>query len=189
MQALSRALTGGALVAMIAALSACGGGGDKSPATPKGFARAETRYFSFSRPAAWRVDVRKPEQQTTPGELVAETIGPAGTAGQRPDVVVGATPNYRSGIDGLVQVNELSSNTQFVQRRVLSRKDVDVAGAKDARLIQAEVPAKDGTPVRTFDLLAISGKQNAVSMFIAVPAADVERTRVHEILDSLELLR
>jgi hypothetical protein len=188
MQALSRALVGGALAATVVVVAACGGGGDeKPPATPQGFTRSETKYFSFAHPRAWSVDVRRPEQQRNPGELVAETIGPAGTAGQRPDVVVGATPDYRSGIDGLVQVNELSARTQFAQRKVISRKATNVAGAKAARLIEAEVPAKDGTPVRTFDLLSISDKRTAVSMFIAVPAADVTRARVREILGSLQV--
>jgi hypothetical protein len=41
--------------------------------------------------------------------------------------------------------------------------------------------------VRTFDLLSISGKRTAVSMFIAVAAADVDRTRVREILNSLQV--
>jgi hypothetical protein len=189
MQALSRALAGGALAATVVAVAACGGGSDdKAPATPQGFKRSETKYFSFAHPTAWPVEVRKPQQQRNPGELVAEAIGPAGTAGQRPDVVVGATPDYHSGIDGLVQVNELSAKTQFAQRRVISRKPTKVAGAKAARLIEAEVPAKDGTPVRTFDLLSISDKRTAVSMFIAVPAADVSRARVREILSSLQVL-
>lgn len=189
MQALSRALVGGALAAAVVAVAACGGGGDDSnaPATPQGFRRSETRYFSFAHPSAWPVEVRKPQQQRNPGELIAEAIGPAGTAGQRPDVVVGATPDYHSGIDGLVQVNELSAKTQFAQRKVISRKATKVAGAKAARLIEAEVPAKDGTPVRTFDLLSISDKRTAVSMFIAVPAADVTRARVREILASLQV--
>jgi hypothetical protein len=190
MQALSRALVGGALAATVAAVAACGGGGgggDTSPATPQGFKRSETKYFSFAHPTAWSFEVRKPQQQANAGELVAETIGPAGTAGQRPDVVVGATPDYHSGLDGLVQLNELTSKTQFVGRRVLSRKDAKVAGAKGAKLIEAEVPAQDGTLVRTFDLLSISGKRTAVSMFIAVAAADVDRTRVREILDSLQV--
>jgi hypothetical protein len=188
MQALSRALVGGALAATIVAVAACGGGGgDKAPATPQGFKRSETKYFSFAHPAAWHLEVRRPQQQINAGELVAETIGPAGTAGQRPDVVVGATPDYHSGLDGLVQVSELSSKTQFVGRRVLSRKDAKVTGAKGARLIEAEVPAKDGTPVRTFDLLTISGKRTAVSMFIAVPKADIDSARVREILASLQV--
>jgi hypothetical protein len=187
MQALSRALVGGALAAIVVAVAACGGGGDKAPATPAGFKRGETKYFSFAHPSAWSFEVRKPQQQTNPGELVAETIGPAGTSGQRPDVVVGATPDYHSGLDGLVQVNELSSKTQFIGRRVLSRKDVKVAGAKDAKLIEAEVPTQDGGKVRTFDLLSISDKRTAVSMFVAVAAADVKRARVHDILDSLQV--
>ncbi len=177
----------GTLVATVAALTACGGGGEDKAATPDGFKRSETRYFSFAHPAAWQVEVRKPRSQASTNELVAETIGPAGTAGQRPDVVVGATPDYHSGIDGLVQVNELSSKTQFVGRRVLSNKKAEVAGAKAARLIEAEVPAQDGTKVRTFDLLSISDKRLAVSMFVAVAAADVDRSRVREILDSLQV--
>jgi hypothetical protein len=189
MQVLSRALLAGTLAMTVVAISACGGGGDdKEPATPQGFKRSETKYFSFAHPAAWQVEVRKPQQQVNAGELVAETIGPAGTAGQRPDVVVGATPDYHSGLDGLVQVSELSSKTQFAGRRVISRKDAKVAGAKSARLIEAEVPAQDGTPVRTFDLLSISGNRTAVSMFIAVAAADVDSTRVREILASLRVL-
>jgi hypothetical protein len=188
MQALSRALVGGALAATIVAVAACGGGGgDKAPATPQGFKRSQTKYFSFAHPSAWSLEVRKPQTQTNPGELVAETIGPAGSGGQRPDVVVGATPDYHSGLDGLVQVNELSSKTQFIGRRVLSRKDAKVAGAKAAKLIEAEVPARDGTKVRTFDLLSISDKRTAVSMFIAVAAADVDSARVREILDSLQV--
>ena len=188
MQVLSRALLAGTLATTVVALSACGGGDDdKAPATPQGFKRSETKYFSFAHPAAWEVEVRKPRQQLNAGELVAESVGPAGTAGQRPDVVVGVTPDYRSGLDGMVQLSELSSKTQFVGRRVLSRKDAKVAGAKAARLIEAEVPTQDGTLIRTFDLLSISDKRTAVSMFIAVAAADVDRSRVREILRSLQV--
>jgi hypothetical protein len=188
MQVLSRALLAGTLATTVVAISACGGGdADKAPATPQGFKRSETKYFSFAHPAAWQVEVRKPRKQLNAGELVAESIGPAGTAGQRPDVVVGVTPDYRSGLDGMVQLSELSSKTQFVGRRVLSRKDAKVAGANAARLIEAEVPAQDGTLIRTFDLLSISDKRTAVSMFIAVAAADVDRSRVREILRSLQV--
>jgi hypothetical protein len=87
----------------------------------------------------------------------------------------------------MVELNELSSKTQFVGRRVLSRKDAKVAGANAARLIEAEVPSQDGTLIRTFDLLSISDKRTAVSMFIAVAAADVDSARVREILKSLQV--
>jgi hypothetical protein len=179
----SAALTVGTLVA----LTACGGTGDKAPATPAGFKVTQTKYFAFAHPAAWRTDVRKPRTQAFKDEMVAEAVGPAMTTGKRPDVVVGVTPDYQSGIDGLVTVNELSQKTRYADRRVLSRKDAHVAGAAKAKLIESEIPAPDGTPIRTFDLLAISDKKTAVNMFVAVPAADVDRARIHDILRTLRV--
>ena len=183
-------ISGGVALSLTTALAACGGGGDavKAPPTPAGFKVAQTKYFAFARPAAWPAVVRKPVNQVGPGELVADSLGPAGTTGKHPEVLVGATPNYNSGLDGLVVLNDESSRTRFPKRKVLSRKDVAVAGAAGkGKLIESSVPATDGTPLRMFDLLTISKKRTAVSMFIVVPEADVARMRVGEILKTLQV--
>ena len=175
--------------AVVAGLAAGCGGGDERPATPQGFKRTETKYFAFAAPSGWRTEVRKPQQAQSPDELVAEAVGPAGTTGKQPDVVVGVTPRSGSSVDGLAQIQELDGTTRFPGWKVTARKDADVAGAKEGRLIEAQAPAEDGTPVRTFNLLAMSKDRTAVTMFVAVPAADVDRARVHEILESLEIRR
>jgi hypothetical protein len=175
--------------AVVAGLAAGCGGGDERPATPQGFKRTETKYFAFAAPSGWRTEVRKPQQAQSPEELVAEAVGPAGTTGKQPDVVVGVTPRSGSSVDGLAQIQELDGKTRFPGWKVTARKDADVAGAKEGRLIEAQAPAEDGTPVRTFNLLAVSKDRTAVSMFVAVPAADVDRARVREILESLEIRR
>jgi hypothetical protein len=175
--------------AVVAGLAAGCGGGDERPATPQGFKRTETKYFAFAAPSGWRTEVRKPQQAQSPEELVAEAVGPAGTTGKQPDVVVGVTPRSGSSVDGLAQIQELDGKTRFPGWKVTARKDADVAGAKEGRLIEAQAPAEDGTPVRTFNLLAMSKDRTAVSMFVAVPAADVDRARVREILESLEIRR
>jgi hypothetical protein len=186
-QELRMTLLAGAVVAAVA-VAGCGGGEDR-PATPQGFKRTETKYFAFAAPSGWRTEVRKPQQAQSPEELVAEAVGPAGTTGKQPDVVVGVTPRSGSSVEGLAQIQELDGKTRFPGWKVTARKDADVAGADEGRLIEAQAPAEDGTLVRTYNLLAMSKDRTAVSMFVAVPAADVDRARVHEILDSLEIRR
>jgi hypothetical protein len=184
-QELRMTLLAGALAVTLATVGC--GGGEERPATPEGFKRTETKYFAFAAPAGWRTEVRKPEQPQSPEEVVAEAIGPAGTTGKQPDVVVGVTPRSAANAEGLAQIQELDGKTRFPGWRVTARKDADVAGAEEGRLIEAQAPAEDGTPVRTFNLVAVSKERTAVSMFVAVPAADVDRARVREILHSLEV--
>ena len=182
---------GGVALSLATALAACGGGADKPAAqaqVPAGFQRTQTRYFSFARPPGWDVQVRKPRAQVNAGELVADSLGPAGTRGKHPEVVVGATPNYRSGLGGLVVVNDTASHTRFPDRKVLSTKDVQVPGAGKGKLIESSVPATDGTPLRTFELLTLSKKGTAVSMFVVAPEADVDSARVREIIKTLQVL-
>jgi hypothetical protein len=182
-------ISGGVALSLATALAACGGSDEaKAPPTPAGFKVVQAKYFAFARPSAWPAVVRKPKNQLNAGELVADSLGPAGTTGKHPEVLVGATPNYNSGLKGLVVLNDESSRTRFPKRRVLSRKDVDVAGADGkGKLIESSVPATDGTPLRMFDLLTMSKKRTAVSMFIVVPEADVARMRVPEILKTLQV--
>lgn len=184
-------ISGGVALSLTTALAACGGGGGgevKAPPVPAGFKVTQTKFFSFAHPTAWQAEVRTPRTQVSAGELVADALGPAGTTGKHPEVLVGATPGYRSGLDGLVVVNDESSRTRFPNRKVLSRRDVDVAGAAGkGKLIEAMVPATDGTPLRTFDLLSISKQGTAVSMFVVVPDADVSRARVRDIIKTLRV--
>lgn len=179
-----------ALVALLG-LASCGGASSK-PDVPAGFRLAQGPYFAFAHPPAWSIQTRA-ARTGYPGEKVTEVVGPPGTDGQRPDVLVGATPHYRSGLGGLVEINQLDADTRFPGRRVIRRSDVDVPGAKGARLTEYEVQGKPtagntaGTVFRMFDLVALSKHDTAVNMFIAVPAVDVQRARVHDILGSLAL--
>jgi hypothetical protein len=181
-------------VVLLAMLAGCGGDGssDSGGAPPAGLKRTHTQYFSFAHPPGWSVSSR-PASTGEKGETVTEAIGPRGTASLPPDVLVGATPHYGSGLSGALQVNELDANVRYPDRRVVSKKDLDVPGAAGAKLIESEVsnePATGGpaTPVRLFDVVAVSKKGTAVNMFIRVPSADVERARVRDIIGSLELI-
>jgi len=141
-----RPIAGGVALWLATALAACGGGGGKPAATaqvPAGFQRTETKYFSFAHPPGWDAQVRKPRTQISPGELVADALGPAGTRGKHPEVLVGATPGYRSGLGGLLVLNDTAARTRFPDRTVLSTKDVEVAGAGKGKLIESRVPATD----------------------------------------------
>jgi hypothetical protein len=62
-----------------------------------------------------------------------------------------------------------------------------VRGAASARLIKGEAPGRDGQPVRTFDLIALSKAHVAVHMILEVPRADMGKVPVQDILDSLRL--
>lgn len=173
----------GALMALAAlALAGCGG------SHPKGFATAETRYFSFSRPQGRTVQIVRPAQPSRPGEIVARSLGAAGTHRLKPLIAVDATPGWTIDFDGLVTARALDDGLSYGARyRELGRTSPRVRGAVGARLIKGEAPGRDGAPVRTFDLIALSKGQVAVHMIVEVPRADMRRVPVQDILDSLAL--
>jgi hypothetical protein len=187
----SRRILCTAALTLSVSVAACGGSSEKpakAPPLPAGFKATGTKYFSFGHPSAWSAEVRRPRTQVSFGEVVADALGPAGTTGKHPEVLVGATPKYRSGLGGLLVVNDTSSRARFPQRKVISRRDVKVAGAGTGKLIESSIPATDGTPLRTFDLLTVSRKGTAVSMFAVAPEADVDAARIREILRTLRVI-
>ncbi len=195
-----------AVVAALAGtvLAACGGDGappgapgasgatlERRGPVPDGWEVSATRYFSYAHPADWTVEVRPPRNGGTPGEVVSEARGPARTPGLPPDVVVTATPDYKSGLEGLLVVNSTDAEIRYRDRKVLEEQKPAVPGAIGARLIEADIQNKapDGTitPVRQFDLVALSEAGNAVGLFVQVPADQGESSRVREVIRTLEI--
>ena len=195
------------LVALLAAtLTGCGGddgrpaaGSDAGARTttplerrgpvPDGWKVSATPFYTYAHPADWTVEERP--SGGAPGEVVREARGPAVTPQLPPDVIVAATPDYKSGLEGLLLVNKTDAEVRYRGRKILKEEKPAVPGAVGARLIEADVQNKgpDGTitPVRQFDLVALSTSGTAVSLFVQVPADQAESSRVEEIVTSLEV--
>jgi len=155
---------------------------------PGGWKVSATPFYSYAHPPDWTVEERP---SSVPGELVSEARGPAVTPELPPDVIVAATPDYKSGLDGLLLVNSTDAEVRYRGRKILMEEKPAVPGAIGARLIEADVQNKgpDGTitPVRQFDLVALSKAGTAVSLFVQVPADQAESSRVREIVKTLEI--
>jgi hypothetical protein len=179
-------------LAAMTLLAGCGGGSDaEEPSAPEGWKVTESEFFSFSHPSDWSVRTR-PAPTGTEGETVTQVTAPRSGGDPLAVIVVGATPKFTSGFDGAVELNESNALVRFPGRKKIGERDLDVPGAKDAKLVESEVPA--GTtagapraPVRIFDVIAMSEEDTAVNMAAQVLAADVDRSRVRDVLDSLRL--
>ena len=157
---------------------------------PEGWKVSATPAFSYAHPGEWTVDVR-PGKSGAPGEVVSEARGPEMTKGLPPDVVVAATPKYQGTLEGLITVNTTDAQVRFPKRKLIRESRPDIPGAQGARLIEADIenPLADGTTVtvRQFDLVSLSKEGTAVSMFIQLPAGEVDAARVRDILSTLEI--
>ena len=181
--------------ALLVLVTGCGGDGGRAPA-PKpdppapGLKLVGTAQFSVAVPSGWRVQTRD-AKTARPGDKVAEAIGPEGTDGLPPQLVVGATRGYGPGHREQVDVAGIANAQRWPDLRVVSTREVAVKGAAQATLIESEIrnraPNRPPTRVRIFDLLALSKDRMAVGLFIRVPAADVDGVRVRDILASLEM--
>jgi hypothetical protein len=169
-----------ALALAAGAVSACGGHHD-------GLQRAQTRYFSFERPAAWTVQVTRPAQPSHAGELIARSVGAPGTRGDRPLVAVDAMPGWTASLDGFADAIAFNDDASYDGYQQLGRTSPRVQGATGARLIKGRGFGRGRTPVRVFDLLALSKGHVAVHMLIAVSQPDAKRVPVQDILNSLQL--
>jgi hypothetical protein len=169
-----------ALVLAAGTLTACGG-------HHNGLERAQTRYFSFERPAAWKVEITRPAKPSHPGELIARSAGAPGARGDRPLVAVDATPGWTASVDGFAHAIAFNDDASYDGYQQLGRTSPRVQGATGARLIKGQALGRSQTPVRVFDLLAVSKGHVAVHMLIAVSQPDAKRVPVQAILDSLQL--
>lgn len=194
------------VVLAAAAVLIVGCGGDDSPAeapaasapgalersgpVPEGWKVTATKHFSYAHPADWKVDIRG-SKAGTPGDVVAEVSGPETTPGLPPDVVVTATPDYASGLEGLLIANKSFSDLRFKGRKILEETRPEIPGAVGGRLIEADYPntGPDGTvtTIRQYDLVALSKQDTSVGMFVRVPADQAESSRVREIVKTLEI--
>ena len=184
----------GVMVAALLALALGGCGSDDeqgAPAAPEGWRVNESKWFAFSHPPDWTARTR-PAQTGNPGETVTELTAPRSGSEPLAVVVVGATPKYGSGFRGLLEANESNALVRFSGARVVDERDLDLPGAKDAKLIERELAPGSGAgaptvPLRIFDVVALSEDDTAVNMAAQVKAADVDRSRVKQVLDSLRL--
>ncbi len=179
-----------ALAAMV--LGGCGSDGDEQATkTPDGWRVSESRWFAFAHPADWTARTR-PARTGNPGETVTEVTAPRSGGEPLAVVVVGATPKYGSGFQGLLDANESNALVRFPNPKVVGERELDVPGAKEAKLIEREIPSGGGAgaprvALRVFDLVALSEDDTAVNMAAQVKATDVDRSRVRQVLDSLRL--
>lgn len=198
-----RRLAVAVVVAAATTLAGCGGDGasagrepppsgpfKRSGPVPDGWKVTATKHFSYAHPPDWKVDIRG-SKAGTPGDVVAEVSGPDVTPGLPPDVVVTATPDYQSGLEGLLIANTSFSELRFKDRKILKEERPEIPGAVGGRLIEADVEntAPDGTvtTIRQFDLVALSERKTSVGMFVRVPADQAESSRVREIVKTLEI--
>jgi hypothetical protein len=174
------------LALLLAAAVAAGCGGDDAPEVPDGFARVQRPAFAIAHPEGWQVRDR-PSQSGD--EQVTEMLAAGSPAGVQ--VLVGATPRFSGGFDGLIELNDADTRLRLPQRREVARSEPEVAGAQRARLVEWELPAgapgAAPVPTRAFDLVALSEDGTAVNVFARVPAAEVDRSRVRDVLGSLAL--
>lgn len=195
------------VVALAFSLAACGSS-EKDPGTqiseqkiptttlqrkgavPAGWKVSATPHFSYAHPADWTAEIR-PAKTGTTGALVSEARGPAVTEGLPPDVAVTASPRYRSGLQGLLELNTADAQIRYPGRKVLKESSPQVPGAVGARLVEADISNKgpDGTvtPVRQFDLVALSEAATAVNLFVQVPAAEADTSKVRDVIKTLEI--
>jgi hypothetical protein len=167
------------------AAAGCGGGDDKAGAsTPDGFRRAQTADFSLALPSQWQVDTRK--ESGGGGEFVEAR--PQGSDINRAQLRVAASRNYKSDINGAVQLAEGEIPIRRPGATRVMSKPIDVPGAADARRVEWTVPAGGGLePARIVTVLALSADRTLVNLSVGVAQSQLGATRVDDVVRSLQV--
>jgi hypothetical protein len=176
----------GAAVALAAAVSLAGCGGDEgaSAATPKGFTKTETPDFTLALPQAWKVD--KGKQDSGDGEFIEAR--PPGTDINRPQLRIASSRDYKSGIAGAAQLAEGEVPIRRPGATRVVSKPIEVDGAKEARRIEWTVPAGGGIDAaRIVTVLALSQDRTLVNLSVGVSQSDVGSARIDDVVRSLKV--
>ena len=171
------------VVAATIVLAACGGG-DKgaSAPTPDGFHRTQTQDFSLALPPQWQADTLNAD-----GAKFIEARAP-GSDVNRAQLRIGADRDYKSDINGAVQLGEGEIPVRRPGATRVVSKPIDVRGAADARRVEWTVPAGGGLePARIVTVLALSSKRTLVNLSLGVAQSQVDQTRIDDIVHSLEV--
>jgi hypothetical protein len=166
------------LVLCVLSLSACGGSEDA--ATPSGFATLHGDGWTLAYPSSWEVS-------EVDGSRLAQ--GPKGAGGLAPQAAVARDskpPPFEVSLKAFKADQTLRRGNYEVTRDAA----FDLAGAADARVIEADYVEKTGggtTPVRTIDLLVRTDDGEQLDFLMRAPRADFDRVRLDEVLDTIRL--
>jgi hypothetical protein len=188
----------GALAACVA-LAACGGGSDgdgegkreqaavKAPAVPSGFTLRRGPDYAFVHPSSWKVEPERKE----PNGSIQSVYGPAGESGLPPQIAVGRTPRDKGSFDLALKAFRADSQVARARWKVISERPVELAGATNARLIEARylqaTPKKTTEAVRTIDLLVRTEGGTQLNLLVRAPENDFDRARLRAVVDSLRV--
>lgn len=177
-------------VVLTAALSAfasgCGGRFSGEAELPDGWRTFEAQNFSFGHPGSWSKVTRRPERD---GRLV-QVSGPPVEGGYTPFVGAIVSNDVESDFETAYQFSEALGRARRGQR-VLGREDVEVPGAKQARLTTSEftVTGASGEQVRIRDkaLFLISEDGLGIAFTASRPVARPETLDLDAAIDSFRL--
>jgi hypothetical protein len=168
---------------VLLATAGCGGGDSAGASTPDGFRRAQTADFSLALPSQWQVDTRK---ESGGGEFVEAR--PQGSDINRAQLRVAASRDYKSDINGAVQLAEGEIPIRRPGATRVMSKPIDVPGAADARRVEWTVPAGGGLePARIVTVLALSSDRTLVNLSMGVAQSQLGATRVDDVVRSLQV--
>ena len=170
------------LILLTAALAGCGGGDERAASpVPDGFKQLAGEGWAFAHPANWQVS-------TVAGGKLAQ--GAKGTGGLAPQAAVASDPKPPPFEIALEAFNA-DQTLKRAKRRVTRDESFDLAGADQARLIEAEylevTSETETTPVELIDVLVRTEDGVQLDFLLRAPRADFNRARLAEVLDTLRL--
>jgi hypothetical protein len=164
---------------VFALLAGCGG--DEPAAVPQGFVSYDGVTFTFAYPKGYS----KIRGKTSEGMQ-----GPRGTSGLAPQVAVGSGQSPAVPMDLILDGFRADNLTRRANWKIVRQEDVEVEGAKEAKLTEArydEVTGDTTTPVRTIDIHARTEDGMLYDFFVRAPEADFDRERLRETIDTFRI--
>lgn len=163
-------------VLVVAGVVLAGLAGDSPAAPPDGYktfeAQIDGHTVSFAYPGAWGAVARSTEG----GVQVFKALGPRGADGTRSIVRMTADPGTTISFDSQFGLIDAQDRLQLVNDRMVSREDIDVPGAENARRLVLDYDLKTaggGTQrSRSSTVSARSADGLYVSLIADTPAAD-----------------
>ena len=159
----------------------CGGGDGESAAVPEGFKAYDGETFTFAYPAAW---------PTIEAGQAKGAQGPKGTGGLAPQAVAAGAPSPAVSFDTILEGFKADNLTRRGNWKIVRQEDVEIEGAKEARLTEAlydEVTGSTTTPVRTIDVHARTEDGTLYDFFVRAPDADFDGDRLREVVDTFQI--
>lgn len=163
-----------AALALLLALTGCGGGGSESAQggrPPAGFRVYRGPDFALAYPASWGEVSSRPS--VTGHGRYYQVLGPGGENDLRPQIGLG-----RGGTGGsfsrIVDLNKTIEKTGYPRWRLVAEHDIDVPGAKQAHLIETNylLAMQNGPPTPTREVQVLLRTPKGVQMDLAVRAPE-----------------